>query len=159
VAARPFLGTVKPADSPSKEETMTFEEQRKQAKKWAEGYKQRQAIKAAEYRKAHFEDRRYYYQTHKSAAFARVAKRRAIKHGVTIGDIAEIRAVYRRARETENVECYLCGKLIPLGGRHVDHVIPLCKGGAHTGGNLGIAHATCNLKKGSKLPEEIGLLI
>lgn len=37
---------------------------------------------------------------------------------------------------------------------HIDHVVPLSKGGAHRLGNLAIACPPCNLRKNAKLPEE-----
>jgi 5-methylcytosine-specific restriction endonuclease McrA len=38
------------------------------------------------------------------------------------------------------------------GGRfeHIDHIIPLSRGGRHSIGNLAPACAACNLKKGYK---------
>ncbi len=76
-----------------------------------------------------------------------------------IGSPAALKSVYRRARETKKVDCYLCGKRIPLGDRHVDHIIPLSKGGAHTAGNLAIACSSCNIRKGAKMPSEVGVLL
>lgn len=37
---------------------------------------------------------------------------------------------------------------------HVDHIIPLAKGGPHTADNLKIIPAVVNIRKGAKLPEE-----
>lgn len=48
--------------------------------------------------------------------------------------------------------CYWCGqKLLKY---HVDHVIPLARGGSNGPDNLVIACPTCNLKRGAKLPHE-----
>lgn len=41
--------------------------------------------------------------------------------------------------------------------RHLDHVIPLSRGGAHSEDNIRVTHARCNLKKGTKLVEELDL--
>jgi 5-methylcytosine-specific restriction endonuclease McrA len=38
---------------------------------------------------------------------------------------------------------------------HIDHIIPLSRGGSHTFENLQILSAEENLRKGSKLPEEL----
>lgn len=35
-------------------------------------------------------------------------------------------------------------------GLHIDHVIPLVKGGSHTLENVRPSHAICNLKKGAR---------
>lgn len=34
---------------------------------------------------------------------------------------------------------------------HVDHIVPISKGGAHSYSNVQLSHARCNLSKGSKL--------
>lgn len=47
--------------------------------------------------------------------------------------------------------CYWCGCKCAKGF-HVDHYVPLCKGGKHDIGNLVIACAPCNLKKNLKDP-------
>ncbi len=46
--------------------------------------------------------------------------------------------------------CHYCGD----PAQHVDHYIPLARGGAHTLDNLRPACAPCNRSKGSKLPTE-----
>lgn len=77
--------------------------------------------------------------------------RRAMILGATIGNLVEIAEIYRQAKEDSPIRCYLCGELIELGDRHVDHKRPLSRGGKHTTSNLGITCSTCNLRKGSKV--------
>ena len=79
------------------------------------------------------------------------ATRRALIKGATIGNLEEIAEIYRQAREDEPIRCYLCGELIPLGDRHVDHKHPLAKGGDHTQSNLRITHSWCNQSKHDKV--------
>jgi len=100
-----------------------------------------------------------YRQNNKSQHSAREAMRRALIAGVTIGNLAEIKEIYRRAQEDQKVRCYLCGRLIPMGHRHVDHIIPVSKGGQHRPSNLAVTCDTCNESKGAKMPQEIGLLL
>ena len=94
---------------------------------------------------------------------ARASERRARIAGtalnITIAQKAEIDEIYRRANEDCKVRCYLCNKLIPMGDRHVDHIFPVIKGGPTRPSNLGITHSKCNLSKGSKHPNELGILI
>jgi 5-methylcytosine-specific restriction endonuclease McrA len=125
--------------------------------------REKERVYQAKYRAAHREKARSsaaaWDRTHPAECAAKNAKKRARKRAATIGDPKAIAAVYRRAREAKNVNCYLCGKLIPLGERHVDHVWPLAKNGPHTASNLAIACAKCNLSKSARLPEELGLLL
>lgn len=48
--------------------------------------------------------------------------------------------------------CGICNLLIE-GAFHIDHKIPLAKGGLHVVENLQLAHPSCNLKKKDKLLE------
>ena len=117
----------------------------------------------AEYQRTHKETRLIYRNTHRSENRTYDATRRALEIGVIIGATAtqlkEIKGIYHLAREAPKVRCYLCGKLIPKGHRHVDHVMPLSKGGAHRPSNLAVACDKCNLKKSAKMPEEVGILL
>jgi len=47
--------------------------------------------------------------------------------------------------------CGICGFFVPFEASHLDHVIPLSKGGTHTWGNVQTSHARCNLKKRDKI--------
>ena len=62
---------------------------------------------------------------------------------------SEIRAQYKRQRGA----CYYCG--VEVGKEyHVDHVVPLSRGGTNDISNLVIACPTCNHKKHARLPHE-----
>jgi 5-methylcytosine-specific restriction endonuclease McrA len=50
--------------------------------------------------------------------------------------------------------CYWCSVDLSTTHSHIDHYMPLIKGGTHTISNLVISCSTCNLQKGTKLPEE-----
>jgi 5-methylcytosine-specific restriction endonuclease McrA len=52
--------------------------------------------------------------------------------------------------DTHKGICGICNKPIQ-GGFHVDHVIPLSKGGEHSYANTQPAHPKCNLRKGAKI--------
>lgn len=103
------------------------------------------------------------YHDHPVEYIAHQARRRALKNaafiGATINQIAEVSEIYRQAKEAPRIRCYLCGKFIKRGYRHVDHIIPLSKGGAHRPANLAVACVTCNQKKHNKMPGEIGMLL
>jgi 5-methylcytosine-specific restriction endonuclease McrA len=49
----------------------------------------------------------------------------------------------------------MCRTFVPEGLRHIDHIIPLDKGGPHIQENLQLLCYKCNRAKGSKMPEEV----
>lgn len=51
-------------------------------------------------------------------------------------------------------KCAICGTAFGDDGYHVDHYVPLSKGGTNDPSNLKLTHPVCNLKKGAKLPTE-----
>jgi len=59
-------------------------------------------------------------------------------------------AIYRR----DNNTCQYCGSTRSLT---IDHLIPRCKGGDSSWTNVALACSTCNTRKGSKTPEQVGL--
>lgn len=87
-------------------------------------------------------------------AAARIQLRRAREIGATVGDLKEIEEFYHKVRTAKIVVCHWCKKEVQKGNRHVDHKIPLSKGGKHCVTNLLASCAFCNLSKGGKLPEE-----
>jgi 5-methylcytosine-specific restriction endonuclease McrA len=96
---------------------------------------------------------------HPEIGRAKTARRRAALAAAAVGNQAAVKEIYARALDPKPIRCYYCHEWIPPGERHVDHVWPLSEGGPHTAYNLVIAHKSCNLKKGTKLPEEVGLLL
>lgn len=54
--------------------------------------------------------------------------------------------------QRDHYTCQICGKYMPDGvGIHIDHIIPIAKGGKTVESNLQVLCSTCNLKKGSKI--------
>lgn len=80
------------------------------------------------------------------------ARRRALIQGTRTGRVS-----YVRVLTTHGTVCHICRGEIAAGELSFDHVIPLVRGGAHIEDNLRPAHTLCNIRKGAKLPEEIGL--
>lgn len=65
----------------------------------------------------------------------------------------------RRQYEAQRGFCYWCKKHVK-GGYHVDHVIPLSKGGSNGRENIVVACPPCNLSKKDKMPAEFaGVLL
>lgn len=124
-----------------------------------EAHREERRLYQVKYNEGHREDSRAYCREHLAEYAARQSVRRAMIAGATIGNLVEIKEIYRKAKEEPKIRCYLCGELIPMGRRHVDHIMPLSKGGAHRPSNLAVACDTCNLSKHDKMPEDVGLLL
>lgn len=57
--------------------------------------------------------------------------------------------------ERADGECGICGGDVDPFCFHVDHIVPIARGGAHHLSNLQAAHPTCNRRKHARLPEEM----
>jgi len=78
------------------------------------------------------------------------AKRRAILYGLTDHHTTEdIFSLY----EEQQARCYYCGCDIS-GGYHIEHKIPLSRGGSDTKENLCLSCSDCNLAKLTKTEKE-----
>lgn len=95
-------------------------------------YRQTPAGKASQ--KAHWHNRRILKKGLTKETIQRVYEDNIAKYGV--------------------LTCYLCFKPIINNDDSLDHSIPLSRGGTNNYDNLGIAHLTCNLRKGTKTLNE-----
>jgi len=84
-----------------------------------------------------------YARTH---AARRRARQRLVGGSYTSADV-------KRQYTAQKGRCYWCGKKVG-DTYHVDHVIPLDKGGSNGPENIVIACPFCNDSKGAKLPHE-----
>lgn len=113
----------------------------------------------AAYRKGY---RAVYFRTEHGKAIKSVNehKRRARK-AQSDGQFTRQDLEALRAGQTDKqgqVRCWWCGE--PMTRWHIDHRIPLAKGGSNAASNLCLSCADCNLSKRAKLPHEwIGRLL
>ncbi len=63
--------------------------------------------------------------------------------------------LYFRDRNT----CQYCGRRLKAKDLNIDHVVPRSRGGTDTWENLVCACVACNIRKGSRLPEEAGMTL
>lgn len=87
------------------------------------------------------------------------ARRRARERSAPLVEKVDRKAVIARDDST----CYLCHVVCaprdPNGPRlHLDHVVPLSRGGEHTAANLAVLCIACNSRKGTKLISELDWL-
>ena len=58
----------------------------------------------------------------------------------------------KKVMERDNYTCQFCGRYMPDGKNiHIDHIIPVSKGGKTVMSNLQVLCATCNLRKSDKI--------
>lgn len=74
-------------------------------------------------------------------------RRRAQKIGTTVEEFTREQII-----ERDKSTCHICGKVCALNEIHIDHIVPLSRGGTHTVDNVAVACAPCNLRKGATLP-------
>ena len=76
----------------------------------------------------------------------------ALEGFVTGSPPSRLRLVARLCREQDGL-CGICDKRIePWESMHLDHIVPVSRGGSHDRKNLQAAHALCNLRKGNRMP-------
>lgn len=80
---------------------------------------------------------------------ARTRTYRAKKHAGGRHTAQDVQLQY----ETQEGKCYWCGCDV-FNKYHVDHVIPVSRGGSNNPDNIVIAYPPCNLSKNDKLPHE-----
>lgn len=149
------------------------------ADKWSKENKEQRLINARAYTERHPGRRKEtlakYYQANKRELNKRVKASRSRNPGL-YAELGRTHANRRRARKLENgfepytesqvlelygTCCHLCGNEIDLNaprqvgaegwelGLHIDHLVPISKGGADSLDNVKPSHGKCNLDKGS----------
>lgn len=91
--------------------------------------------------------------TDKLRICARARQHRRREHKLRNGGThtaSDIQAQY----DNQHGKCWWCGKKIKDTKYHVDHRVPLARGGSNAPENLVIACPKCNQSKGAKLPHE-----
>lgn len=121
---------------------------------YRQNHREEKRIADALYRLNHRAERNLYnndyMKQHPDRARAKTAKRRARK--LAAGGTFTVRDIQRQYK-IQNGLCWWC--LEPVGNDyHVDHLIPLAKGGHNGPSNIVIACPGCNLNKRDKLPDE-----
>lgn len=130
------------------------EKAKAKTRKWAQANHDYRLRYHREYRQEHREERahsfRLWARANPEKLRAKENRRRALKRKAAGHHVAsDIQQQY----SAQKGRCWWCGK--PVGNDyHVDHVIPLVKGGSNGPENIVISCPPCNLAKGQKLPRE-----
>lgn len=105
---------------------------------------------AIEHRRRMREAYKRYYRRNRERFIAKSIKRRA----KIIGEDAACIDFIKSMQSAKIIACYWCSKPTRRGKRHIDHIKPIAKGGAHCVFNLCCSCPDCNRRKGAKHPEE-----
>lgn len=124
-------------------------------------YREAHKEQSAEYYRTHCTQRKF-YKKHKAeydriyrkvnperyAAYAR-NRRSHIRNAEGTHTAADIKKQYK----AQKGKCYYCNVKVD-DEYHVDHIVPLSRGGSNDPSNLVISCPTCNLSKNDRLPHE-----
>ena len=109
-------------------------------------YKQSEKGKATNARYDHSDKGKMMYRLAAACRRARIKE-----NGVEEFSYEDLR-IFWLGQNILDDRCYYCLKSLPDGPEHIDHYIPVAKGGSHTKVNLRPSCADCNLKKRDKDP-------
>jgi 5-methylcytosine-specific restriction endonuclease McrA len=98
-----------------------------------------------------FEYAKQYRERHPEVKAITESKRRARRRLVTIGEVTA--ADIRKMCLEQNSCCKSCGKSFS-DGYHIDHIVPISRGGPHAIANLQLLCPRCNMRKGCLMPDE-----
>ena len=93
-------------------------------------------------------DRRY-RECNQDRIHANRWRRKAIKRGAFVERVHRS-VVFKRCGGA----CHMCGALVDPDNWHLDHVLPLVRGGEHSYANTAVACPSCNLQRGPKTMDE-----
>lgn len=96
-----------------------------------------------------------YSDAHKFENTMRCKERRA-RIRTNGGDSVAARQFYSWIKNQEFVSCTYCGIFVSGDNIHIDHIIPVSRGGTHEPNNFCVACSGCNIDKSDKLLAEWG---
>lgn len=79
---------------------------------------------------------------------------RKLKMKTPLEESERINQFFIKVRATESIQCSYCPAVVHGKDAHIDHVIPLSRGGKHLLSNLCVSCQPCNNRKYNKLPHE-----
>ena len=110
-------------------------------KRYRERHKEQLYLKGKKYREEHKD---YFYNKHR--------ERQSLKNGVSDGTVTL--EAEQTLFELQDGKCAYCGCDLNINGKHLDHILPLSRGGQHSVSNVHWVCPKCNLSKGNKTEEE-----
>jgi 5-methylcytosine-specific restriction endonuclease McrA len=124
-------------------------------RRWRDKNAERDRANAERYRPIRNARQRAKFAADPTSFLESQRRRRARKHDALVHDVPDT-MVWEFNPAGPGV-CNYCGCDLAFDQRttwHIDHVVPLSRGGLHEIGNLVIACAQCNRAKGARTPDE-----
>lgn len=115
---------------------------KEKARKYAAEYHLKNKKKKADYEKAY---RKANPEAGRLKAHARRANMKCSKE-----ESKNLREWAKRLASKTWIGCYWCGVKVRFSECHLDHIVPLVKGGRHASDNLCVSCPKCNLTKGAQ---------
>lgn len=128
------------------------------AAKYRQNHRQEMRLRSIEYYSKHKESCRTRSRAwSKSNPVSRIEYeniRRATKYGIKV-DAKNVKQIIKSWKTKHYFRCYYCRARFPISKLHIDHVVPLIKGGKHSCDNICQSCPTCNQHKHTKLVQEV----
>lgn len=109
--------------------------------RYRETHKEKLYLKGKKYREEH---RDYFY----NKARERKLAQKQVSDGTVTLEYEQF------LFDEQGGKCAYCGCDLNESGKHLDHIIPIARGGLHSANNVHWTCPTCNLSKGDKLEDE-----
>ena len=123
---------------------------------YCRAYAQAHRVESAAYRQAHRAEiaayDRAWARTHPDKKADNRALRRAKQQNATVEKVSRA-TVYER----DNGRCHICEKKVGRGW-HLDHIVPLARGGEHSYRNVAVSCPGCNMAKHVKSGGQLRLM-
>lgn len=136
------------------------EKLKEQKKEWIlnnrEKYLAYKRIKSKEYRNKKTKQERIRKYTNEAKERNRISKKN-YKHRRRMQEKGGVTYIELKKILSEAKNCYWCNTKLKNLKPHIDHYVPLSKGGTHTLDNIVISCPTCNLTKNAKSPYDFAI--
>ena len=128
-------------------------------KEYYENNKDKILKKAKEYRIKNKEKILSFLKEYRKTYNYKISKRNSENKRRTLTKSGDVTTIQLRELIEGAKKCYWCESKINKKDYHIDHFVPLSKGGSHTISNLVIACPKCNLKKNAKDPYQFAISV
>lgn len=120
---------------------------RERFRKYYRDYQNKRLLNDPVYAERKRAAKRKWHSKNKERALEHNAIRRARELGSEFYEIIDRESIYQR----DSGICHICGESVDPKKWHMDHIIPISKGGSHIAENVAVSHPVCNLRKSNRV--------